>query len=90
MNIKIGNAVFLKTLFIFYKITAKVILKKGEKATDESEIKIGDLTDEGFKFYPPGIRKRREKYDKAKDKEKAINDLEFIDKKLNEFREKQK
>jgi len=69
-------------------LTAKTLLKKGEKATDDSEIKIGDLTEEGLKFYPLGIRKWREKYDKAKDKEKAINDFEFIEKKLKDFREK--
>ena len=44
-------------------------------------IKIGDLTPEGLKFYFYGIRKWREKYDRAKDKKKAINDFNFIDKK---------
>lgn len=32
--------------------TTKEILKKGEKPTDNTEIKIGDLTEEGLKFYP--------------------------------------
>ena len=68
--------------------TTKEILKKGEKATDESQITIGDLTEEGFQFYAFGIRKWREKYDRAKDKDKAINDFAFIEKKLKEFREK--
>lgn len=70
--------------------TTKEILKKGEKATYESEIKVGDLTDDGLKFYIFGIRKWREKYDRAKDKDKVINDFAFIEKKLKEFQEKQK
>ena len=71
------------------KLTSRKILKKGEKATDESQIIIGDLTEEGIKFYAFGIRKWREKYDRAKDKDKAINDFSYIEKKLKEFREKQ-
>ncbi|KFA58453.1 cyclopropane-fatty-acyl-phospholipid synthase [Gilliamella sp. Choc4-2] len=67
----------------------KEILKKGEKANDDSQITVGDLTEEGLKFYIFGIRKWREKYDKVKDKDKAINDFAFIEKKLKEFREKQ-
>ena len=38
------------------KLTSRKILKKGEKATDESQIIIGDLTEEGMKFYAFGIR----------------------------------
>ncbi|MDR2781006.1 MAG: hypothetical protein LBB21_00905 [Holosporaceae bacterium] len=68
--------------------TTREILKHGEKATDDSEIKVGDLTEEGFKFYFFGVRKWREKYDRAKDKDKAINDFAYIEKKLNEFRAK--
>lgn len=71
------------------KLTSRKILKKGEKATDESQIIIGDLTEEGIKFYAFGIRKWHEKYDRAKDKDKAINDFSYIEKKLKEFREKQ-
>ena len=69
--------------------TRKEILKPEEKANDDFEITVGDLTEEGLKFYLYGIRKWREKYDKAKDKDKAINDFDFIEKKLKEFREKQ-
>ena len=57
--------------------TTRVILEEGEKVTDESQIKVGDLTEDGFKFYAFGIRKWREKYDRAKDKDKAINDFTF-------------
>lgn len=71
------------------RLTTREILKEGERATDESQITIGDLTEEGFKFYAFGIRKWREKYDRAKDKDKAINDFAFIEKKLKEFREKE-
>jgi hypothetical protein len=60
--------------------TTREILKKGEKATDESEIKVGDLTEEGLNFYIYGIRKWRQKYDRAKDGMKAINDFAFIEK----------
>lgn len=70
-------------------LTTREILKEGERATDESQITIGDLTEEGFEFYAFGIRKWREKYDRAKDKDKAINDSAFIEKKLKEFREKE-
>lgn len=45
------------------------------------------MTPEGLKFYFYGIRKWREKYDRAKDKKKAINDFNFIEKKLKQFRE---
>lgn len=67
--------------------TTRTILKENEKATDDSEIRVGDLTPEGLKFYFYGIRKWREKYDRAKDKKKAINDFAFIEKKLMKFRE---
>ena len=68
--------------------TTREILRKGEKATDESQITIGDLTEQGFKFYAFGILKWIAKYDRAKDKDKAIGDFSFIEKKLKEFREK--
>ncbi|WP_255562477.1 cyclopropane-fatty-acyl-phospholipid synthase [Pedobacter sp. D749] len=69
--------------------TTRMILKKGEKANDDSEIKVGDLTEEGLKFYLFGIRAWIAKYDKAKDRDKAINDFAFIEKKLAEFKAKE-
>ena len=69
--------------------TTRILLKKGEKATNESQIKVGDLTPEGLKFYAFGVRKWREKYDRAKDKIRAINDFAFIEKKLKQFREQE-
>lgn len=69
--------------------TTRSILNSDEKANDDSELWIKDLTEEGFEFYKYGIIKWREKYDKAKNKDKAINDFAFIEKKLKEFREKQ-
>lgn len=69
--------------------TTRILLKKGEKATEESQIKVGDLTPEGLKFYLFGVRKWREKYDRAKDKIRAINDFAFIEKKLKQFREQE-
>jgi hypothetical protein len=70
--------------------TSKEILKKGEKPNEDSQITVGDLTEDGLKFYLFGVRKWRQKYDKAKDGEKAINDFAFIEKKLADFRAKQK
>ena len=70
-------------------MTTKEILKKRRKSLQiNTEIKIGDLTEEGLKFYLYGIRKWRQKYDRAKDGIKAINDFAFIEKKLKEFRSK--
>ncbi len=68
--------------------TTKTILKDGEKANDDSEIKVGDLTEEGLKFYLFGIRAWTAKYDRSKDRDKAINDFAFIQKKLEEFKAK--
>lgn len=31
--------------------TTREILKKGEKANDDSQITVGDLTEDGLKFY---------------------------------------
>ena len=66
--------------------TTRTILKDGEKANDDSEIKVGDLTAEGLKFYLFGIRAWTAKYDKSKDRDKAINDFAFIEKKLKAFK----
>lgn len=70
-------------------LTSKIILRRGEKANDDSQILVKDLTEEGLRFYSYGIIKWRMKYDRAKDKDKAINDFAFIEKKLKEFREKE-
>ena len=88
---KIEQIVFFENIIRFLqdnKFTTREILKQGEKATDDTEIKIGDLTEDGLRFYLYGIRKWREKYDRAKDGMKAINDFAFIEKKLKEFRTK--
>ena len=87
------QCVFFENIVHFLQdngFTTKKILQQGEKATDDTEIKVGDLTDEGLQFYIFGIRKWREKYDRAKDGNKAINDFAFIEKKLKEFRDKSK
>lgn len=70
--------------------TTKEILKMEEKPTDESSVLYKDLTDEGLDFYLYGIAKWRKRFETLKDKEKAITDYTFIEKKLKEFREKQK
>lgn len=91
MNSKQSKLSFLKISSVFLQdkgLTTKEILKRGEKPTDNTEIKNGDLTEEGLKFYLYGIRKWRQKYDRAKDGIKAINDFAFIEKKLKEFRSK--
>lgn len=69
--------------------TTRKILQSNENATDETKITIGDLTEDGLKFYLYGIRKWREKYDRTKDGKKAINDFVFIEKKYQEFLKKQ-
>ena len=60
--------------------------------TDETTIRVGDLTPEGFCFYSFGILAWLDRYgrNKDKDKDKAINDLSFIEKKLKTFREQRK
>lgn len=63
-------------------LTTREIIKENEKITDEHCIKLGDLTEEGLEFYKFGIMKWISKYDRAKDKEKAINNFKFIEKKL--------
>lgn len=55
--------------------TTRTILKENEKATDDSEIRVGDLTPEGLKFYFYGIRKWREKYDRARIRRKPLMTL---------------
>ncbi len=66
--------------------TTRTILAPDEKANDESEIRVSDLTDEGLEFFRYGIISWRKKCDRAKDKDKAISDFKFIKKKLEEFR----
>ena len=65
---KTEQIIFFENIIHFLQdngLTTKEILKKGEKPTDNTEIKIGDLTEEGLKFYLYGIRKWRQKYDRA-------------------------
>lgn len=84
---KTEQIIFFENIIRFLQdkgLTTKEILKRGEKPTDNTEIKNGDLTEEGLKFYLYGIRKWRQKYDRAKDGIKAINDFAFIEKKLKE------
>jgi len=71
------------------EFTTRKIQKNGEKATDESKVMIKDLTEDGLAFYLYGIKKWRKKIEKAKNKDKAINDFIFIENRLKEFREKQ-
>lgn len=68
------------------QFTTRDIIKENELVTDEHGIRLGDLTEEGLAFYKFGIMKWISKYDRAKDKEKAINDFKFIEKKLIAFK----
>ena len=61
--------------------TTCTILKAGEKATDDSQITVGDLTPLGLKFFRPWTAR----YNRNKDKDKAADDLSFINKKLTDF-----
>ena len=63
--------------------TTKTIIGSNDKATEQSEIKVSDLTEEGIEFFKYGILRWRKKLDR----EKAISDFKFINKKLEEFRE---
>lgn len=67
--------------------TTRTILGPNDKANNESEIRVSDLTSEGFEFFKYGIIRWRRKLDRAKDREKAIYDFKFINKKLEEFRD---
>ncbi|WP_300905759.1 hypothetical protein [uncultured Bacteroides sp.] len=66
--------------------TTRTILGPNNKANNESEIRVSDLTCEGFEFFKYGIVRWRKKLDRAKDREKAISDINFINKKLEEFK----
>ncbi|MFQ9945889.1 MAG: cyclopropane-fatty-acyl-phospholipid synthase [Phocaeicola vulgatus] len=65
--------------------TTRTILYPEDKANDDSEIRVSDLTNEGFDFFKYGIIRWRKKLDRAKDIDRAISDLKFIKKKLDEF-----
>ncbi|MCL1616406.1 cyclopropane-fatty-acyl-phospholipid synthase, partial [Bacteroides sp. ET71] len=65
--------------------TTRTILYPEDKANDDSEIRVSDLTNEGFEFFKYGIIRWRKKVDRAKDIDKAISDYKFINKKLDEF-----
>lgn len=65
--------------------TTREILKKNEKATDESKIYKKDLTEEGLNFYTYEIGKWRDKYRKTEGKYKVINDFSFIEKRLKKI-----
>ncbi|WP_293918177.1 MULTISPECIES: cyclopropane-fatty-acyl-phospholipid synthase [unclassified Sphingobacterium] len=65
--------------------TTRIILEADQSASDESQITVGDLTPSGLKFYLFGIRPWTARYDKNKDKDKAVDDLSFINKKLTDF-----
>lgn len=70
-------------------LTIRTIFQEGDKADDDSEIRVSDLTPEGFEFFRYGIIRWRRKLDRAKDKEKALSDIKFISKKLEEFKAQQ-
>lgn len=71
-------------------LIAKEVLKQGEKANEDSNLRYSNFTEEGFEFYLFGVTEWIEEYDKAKDedKDKVMNDFAFIEKKLKEFRAK--
>lgn len=70
-------------------LTTRTIFQEGDKADDDSEIRVSDLTPDGFEFFRYGIIRWRQKLDRAKDKEKALSDIKFISKKLEEFKAQQ-
>jgi len=66
-------------------LTTRILLQAQEQINDDSEIKRSDLTDPGFEFYRIGIIPWTKAIDRNKNKEKAINNIQFLEKKYREF-----
>lgn len=67
-------------------LTTRIVLKDGDIVDDESKLMQSDLNEEGSEFYKKGIIPWIKKIDRSKDPEKAIKDVSFLEKKLNEMR----
>jgi hypothetical protein len=67
------------------ELTTRDILQKGILAEDETEIKFGDLTEEGFKLFKIGYGRWA---DNILDKGKSPEDVKYLEKKLKEIRGK--
>jgi hypothetical protein len=69
-----------------HQLTTRTLLKEGETVNDESEFRVSDLTETGFKVIKKALPKWEAKIDKAKDKFKATNDLSLFEKALEELK----
>lgn len=68
-----------------HHLTTRIILTEEDIVNDESELRLYDLTDKGIKFYKAGIIPWKKKIDKSPDRNKAINDISFLEKKYAKF-----
>lgn len=78
-----------EVLFYFLQdndLTIRILLKPGETANDETELRVSDLTEDGFKVIKSAYDKWLRKIDRAKDKIKAINDLSLLERALEAIR----
>ncbi|MBO9618801.1 MAG: hypothetical protein J7539_07150 [Niabella sp.] len=64
-------------------LTTRTVLAEHDTVSDESELKFGDLTEQGLEFYKKAIIPWKKKIDKSIDKVKEINNLSFLEKKYS-------
>lgn len=67
-------------------LTTKILLPEGSTANDETELRVSDLTEDGFKVIKKAYDKWLKKIDRSKDKIKAINDLTLLEQALKEVK----
>ena len=70
-----------------HNLTTRVILLENELVTDDSELKVSDLTEKGLLFYKKGIILWNKRIDRNKDKLRAIQDISFLEKKFRDLKE---
>ncbi|MDR2906098.1 MAG: hypothetical protein LBU73_09105 [Helicobacteraceae bacterium] len=66
-------------------LTARTILGKNDIVNDESKLTLGDLTEDGFRFYQIGVTKWIEKLDRSINRMKIVTDTSFLEKKYQEY-----
>jgi hypothetical protein len=66
-------------------LTTRTILGENDTINDKSKLTVGDLTDDGFRFYQIGIHKWIEKLDRSVNRMKIVTDTSFLEKKYQEY-----
>jgi phosphoenolpyruvate synthase/pyruvate phosphate dikinase len=66
-------------------LTTRTILNENDIVNDNSKLTLGDLTDDGFRFYQTGITKWIEKLDRSTNRMKIVTDTSFLEKKYQEY-----